>query len=191
MIARFLVRLLGANPDEFFKDVPHLNVVDVSRRKINSCECLDDFVQLILFIHLGNLHAEIEPIENVAHVPGKAVDVTVEIRTDFVRRVEKSRHIELRQVVEGELGRILKKLLHNHRRFRFYIPVRLKDLRFGRREEAIKASQNRERENHFTIFIPLVRTAQEIANAPDEVGKLTVGLGGHRVVNLRAGDRRS
>ena len=38
----------------------------------------------------------------------------------------------------------------------------------ARGQDAIKPAQDRKRENHLAILVALVRTAQEIADAPDE-----------------------
>jgi hypothetical protein len=49
---------------------------------------------------------------------------------------------------------------------------------FGRRKNAIESAEDGARENDLPVFIPLVRPAQQIANAPDEAGDLGVRLGG-------------
>ena len=52
-------------------------------------------------------------------------------------------------------------------------------LRFGWREDAIEAAQDGEREDDLAVFVPLVRAAEEIADAPDEAGDLRVSFSGH------------
>ena len=52
-------------------------------------------------------------------------------------------------------------------------------LRLGRREQAVEAAQHRQRQDDLAVFVPLVRTAEQVADAPDEVGELGVGFGVH------------
>jgi hypothetical protein len=39
--------------------------------------------------------------------------------------------------------------------------------------------QHRQRQNHLAVFVAFVRAAQQVADTPNEVGKLGVGLGDH------------
>ena len=46
----------------------------------------------------------------------------------------------------------------------------------GRREEAIEAAQHGQRQDDLAVFVPLVRPPEQVADAPDEVGELRVGV---------------
>ena len=52
-----------------------------------------------------------------------------------------------------------------------------KDPGLGRREEAVEAAQHRQRQDDLAVLVPLVWAAEQVADAPDEVGELGVGLG--------------
>ncbi len=88
VFARFLVRLLRADPDQLLEDIAHLHVVDVGRGEVDLRESLDDFVEKILLRHLRDLLVEAEALDDGADVRRESVDVTVEIRRELVRVVE-------------------------------------------------------------------------------------------------------
>ena len=102
MLAGLLVRLLGADPDEFLEDVAHLDVVDVAReeRSIRIAEGLDDLVEQVLLRHARDLLIEREALHDLADVLREPVDVGVEVRRELVRVVEQLRQVQLREVVE-------------------------------------------------------------------------------------------
>ena len=58
-------------------------------------------------------------------------------------------------------------------------PVFFEHLRLGRREQAIEPPQHRQRQNDLAILVPLVRSAEQVADAPDEVGELGMGFRAH------------
>ena len=49
----------------------------------------------------------------------------------------------------------------------------------GRREDAIEPAQDGEWQNDLAIFVSLVGASEQITDAPDEVGYLSVRFGGH------------
>ena len=57
--------------------------------------------------------------------------------------------------------------------------VLLQNLGFRGCQDAIEALEYREWQYHLPVFVPLVRPSEQVADAPDEGGKLLVGLDGH------------
>lgn len=57
-------------------------------------------------------------------------------------------------------------------------------LGFGGCEEAIKSPQNRERKNYFAILVALVWPPEQVADAPDEGGEVSVILCGQVVATV-------
>jgi hypothetical protein len=56
----------------------------------------------------------------------------------------------------------------------------LQDLRLGRREQAVETAEHGKRQDHLAVFVPLVGTAEQVADAPNEVRKLGVRFWAHR-----------
>jgi hypothetical protein len=54
-----------------------------------------------------------------------------------------------------------------------------KHLGLGGRQQAVEAPQNRQRQNDLAVLVALVRPAKQVADAPDEVGELRVGVDRH------------
>lgn len=104
VLSRFLVGLLSPDPDEFFKDVAHLVVVDPSRRKIDIGECLNNLIKKIFFGHSGDLLTEGKSVHYIPDIGRKCGDVTRHVLGQMVGIIEKSRKIHLRNVVEIHSG---------------------------------------------------------------------------------------
>lgn len=47
------------------------------------------------------------------------------------------------------------------------------------REQAVESPEDGHRQNDLAVFVPLVRPAEQVADAPDEVGDLAVGQRRH------------
>jgi hypothetical protein len=62
--------------------------------------------------------------------------------------------------------------------------VLFEDPGLGWRQDAIKPAQDSERQDDLAVLVALVRTAEEVTNAPDKVGELCMGFSGHRNVKL-------
>ena len=122
---------------------------------------------------------ESKPIDNIAHVRREFVDVAVEIRRELVRVVEQLLEIEPRKIVERAFRDLLQQTAND--RFRLFLDRRIffQHCRLRRREQAVKLAQNRQRQNDFAIFVPLVRPAQKIADAPDKIRELRMRLCRH------------
>ena len=50
-----------------------------------------------------------------------------------------------------------------------YRHVFVEDPRFCWREQAIEAPQHGQRQDHLAVFVALVRAAEQVADAPDEI----------------------
>jgi hypothetical protein len=48
-----------------------------------------------------------------------------------------------------------------------------------RQENTIKTPKHGQRQNYLPVFIPLMRAAEKVADTPDEIRHLLVGLDGH------------
>ncbi len=59
----------------------------------------------------------------------------------------------------------------------------------GLGENAIEAAEHGERQDDASVFVPFVRAAEQIADAPNEIGDLGVGFGGHerRLISRESG----
>ncbi len=108
VLSGFLVRLFRADPDEFLKNVSHLDIVDALRGKIDFRECLHNFVEQVLLRHPGNLLVKGKPIHDIANVLGESADVAVEIGRELVRIVQQRRHVELRKIIKRSTSEFLK-----------------------------------------------------------------------------------
>lgn len=60
-------------------------------------------------------------------------------------------------------------------------------------QQAIEAPQYGQRKNDFAVFVTFIRTAQQVADAPNKIGQLAVGFAVHDrcsvVFAMRAEDR--
>ena len=62
-----------------------------------------------------------------------------------------------------------------------YRLIFVEDPRFSWREQAIEAPQHGQRQDHLAVFVPLIGAAEQVADAPDEVGELGMGFRAHEV----------
>src|SRR4051812_45965737 len=70
-------------------------------------------------------------------------------------------------------------MTNNVLRLRLERGVFLQHDSFGRSENAVKSAQDREWQDDLAVLVALVWTTEQVADAPDEVGDLGMGLGGH------------
>ena len=115
----------------------------------------------------------------------KLVDVTVEIRRELIRIVKQFRRnrastdckraglvIFCKQTSNNSLRLLLdRRIFFEHRSLR-------------QREKTIESAKHREWQNDFAIFVPLVRSAQQVADAPNKVRELRMRLSRHRTATL-------
>ncbi len=88
--------------------------------------------------------------------------------------------IELREIVEWSLRDFLEKAAENRLRLVLDRRIFLQHRGLRRRENAIEPPQDRKRQNDLPIFVPLVRSAKQIADTPDEIRELGMSLRRHR-----------
>jgi hypothetical protein len=125
------------------------------------------------------LLVEAEPFHNGPDIGRKGVDIAVEIRGKLVGVVQKAAQIELGEVVKGAFGDLMEAMADDRFRLGFQFPIFGQDLFFGGSQQAIEAPQDRERQNDFTVFVPFVGAAEEIADAPNKIGELGMDFNGH------------
>jgi hypothetical protein len=143
VLPRLLVRLFGADPNQLFEDVTHLNVIHALRGKIDFRESLDDFIEQIFLRHPSDLLVEREPIHNVAHVLGEPADVAVEIERELVWIVEKLGEIELGEVIKRPARGLLKQASNDVLRLTLDLSMFRENLCLCGRQQTIESSQDR------------------------------------------------
>ncbi len=142
VLAGFLVRLLGADPNKFLEHIAHLNVVHTLRREIDLRECLDDFIKQILLRHPRYLLIEGESIHDVAHVFGEPADIAVKVRRKLVGIIQQLGHVELGKIVKWATGNLLKQTPHHCVRPGFNLRVFRQHLGLRWRQKAIEAPEH-------------------------------------------------
>ena len=148
-----------------------------SGREVDRGELLDDLVQEVLLGHAGDLLIEREPLHDLADVARKAVDVGVEVGRELVGVVEELGQVQPRQVVEGAAGDLLEQTADDRLGLDLDARVRGEDLGLGRRQQAVETAQHRQGQDDLAVLVALVGPAQQVADAPDEVGELGVAIG--------------
>ena len=171
-----LVGLLRPDADELLEDIAHLHIVHPFRREVDSGEALHHLVEQVLLLHAGDLPVEGEALHDLAHVGRESVDVGVQIGGDLVRVVQQLRQVELREVVERALGDLPQQAPYDGLRLRPDLRVLREHPRLGGGEQAIEASQHRQRQDDLAVLVALVRPAEQVADAPDEAGEPGVGF---------------
>ena len=174
MLAGLLVGLLGADADQLLEDVPHLHVVDALRREVHVGERLHDLEQQVPLVHARDVILEPEALHDLAHIGRERGDVAAEVLRDLIRVVEQPREVEPRGVVERPPRGPLKQLRPDVRAVAGVLLVGLEDRLLGLSEDAVEAPEDCEREDHLAVFVALVRTSEQVADAPDEVRQLAV-----------------
>lgn len=185
MLPGFLVRLLSSDPDEFLEDVTHLSVVHLIGGQVDSGEPLEYEIKEVLFGHFGDLYTEIEPLHDPAHIRREPVDVAVQVWRKLVWIIEQPGKVQFGEVVERVFGDLRELVPDDALRFGLQCRVCLQDFCLCWGQNAVKTAQDCQRENHLAVFVPSVRTAQQVADAPDEVGKFEMRFGGHVVLSRR------
>ncbi len=180
VLSGLLVGLLGADPDQLLEDVAHLDVVHARRGEVDGGEGLDDLVEQVLLGHAGDLLVEGELLHDVADVPREGVEVTVQVLRELVRVVEECGEVQFRQVVETMAGDLLEDAIDDGLRLPLDPRMLGEDPGLRRRQQAVKAPQDGQRENDLAVLVALVGPAQQVADPPDEGGDLGVGLRAHR-----------
>ena len=148
-------------------------------RQIDRGERLDDLVQQVLLGHARDLLIEREALHDLADVRREAVDVGVEVGRELIRVVEELGQVQPGQVVERPAGDPLQQAADDRLGLGLDLRVLREDLGLGRREQTVEAAQNRQRQNDLAVLVALVGPAQQVADAPDEVGELRMGISVH------------
>ena len=89
-------------PDEFLKDEAHVVVADGFRAEVGLGDFLDDFVEQVGVVELGDEFREFEVFEDFTGVGGEGFDVAGEVGFDV--RAAQFGHIHRGGVVEGVAG---------------------------------------------------------------------------------------
>ena len=165
-----LVMSLGKAADNFFKDIAHFNIgnhigVQIGFRR---CELLDYDIQNALVSHCGNVTVKLELFDNVPDVFGKALQVRPEIRLDMIRIIKKPLKSILACVIERMPRRFTKKHVFHLKSLYLVVFFEYCVLCVGK--NAVKTADNRQRQNHFAIFVRLIHSGQLIGNRPDQGG---------------------
>ena len=145
----FFIGLFGPDPDQFFENVAHLDIVDCFRREIDlrGAEGIDDLIEQPLLRHPRDFLIELEPVHDVPDVLREAVDVTVEILRHLeigIRPVDGARESQLREIVEGSTGDRSQFVLDHRFRFAFQFAMFGQNLVVSLLEQAVEATQDRD-----------------------------------------------
>ena len=181
----FLVGLLGADADQLLEHIAHLHVVHTLRRQVEVREPLDHLEQALPLGEAVDLGAEVEAGHDVSHVRRVRSDVRVEVHRDLVRVVEQPGEVKRGRVVERPLRRRREKLVAHVLGLLGVDPLSHQHIVLGVSEHAVETAQHRERQDHLAVLVALVGAAQQIADVPDEVRKLAVGLCVHSILRPR------
>ena len=165
-----LVVGLGEPLDEVLEDVAHVDRLDLVGRhvRLRGAEVLDDLVQQGR-IGVGeplDLVDDLHARQDVLHIVGEAIEVVLEVLLDVLGISLQRLEGELRSVVEGvprgfseeavldsEALVLLDRLLHSVVRWR---------------QTVMEALDDCHRQDHETVLVGLVWSAQGVRDAPDE-----------------------
>jgi len=142
--------------------------------EVHGRELLDHLVQQVFLRQARDLLIEGEALHDLADVAREAVQIGVEVGRELVGVVQQLRQVQPRQVVERPSGDLFEQAADD--RFGFGLDLRVlgERLDLGRRQQAVEAPEHRQGQDDLAVLVPLVRAAEQVAEAPDEVGELGV-----------------
>jgi hypothetical protein len=170
-----LVGELREAADQLLVDVAHLQVGDGVGVEIDVAEFRDHLVEEASLVEPRNLGPEVELIDNIAGGHGEAADVGEEVGGHILRVIEQATEGQRRGVVELLAGDSTEDRVH------VLDPPRQlcrlgEDSLLGRLEDAVEASDDRERQDDLAVLGLLVVAAEEVGHAPDKGGVVADGL---------------
>lgn len=182
MLPGLLVGLFSPDPDELFEDVAHLHIVDTLRREVDFGigKRLHHLIENVLLGHAQHVLAEIEALHDLADVRREGIDVAVQIGGELVRVIQQPGEVELREVVELRAGNLAELGADDVFTLALERLVRIEHGLLGGRKNAVESPEHRQRQNDLAVLVPLVRTPEQVADAPDEISHLRVGFRRHR-----------
>ena len=155
--------------DQFFENISHLHIVDSSRVKIKFGERFDDGEQSVVLVHLVDFFAEVQTAllghQDFQHICGKSLQVTLEIGGNMVCVINKLCKVKFTGVIKLEAGNAIHRLC---REIRVCFEL-LNDFLLGRRKSALKAADDRHRNDDILVLVAAVRSTQFVCDGPDKV----------------------
>jgi dihydropteroate synthase len=144
----------------------------VSGCKSTSQNLLDHQKQDVVLVQPLDFVAEAEVVKDPLDVLREAVDVALEMQVDMVRVTQQAFERQRRMVVKTLTGNLVE---HAVKRFTAVFAAQLgepvQNRLLGRLENTVEAAQHHQREHDALILRRAVRAAQQVGNAPDEVGE--------------------
>ena len=140
---------------------------------------LHHLVQMVVLLHARDLRVEAVVLHDLEDVVRAVPDVAVQVLRDLVWVVQQLAEVEWRRVVE-RAPRCLLEQPSVHVRTVARVPLVGGEHRLLRPgEDAVKAAKHGDGEDDLAVLVALVRAAQQVADAPDEVRQLAVLLRVH------------
>ncbi len=179
VLAGVLVQRLVELADQLLEDIAHLDVGDLVRVQVYGAKALHHLEEQACLVELGDGVVEVELFEDFAHVGAEAGDVVVQVGGEVGRVGEQTVEGVERRVVEGEAGGAAQ-LRIEILELALELSVDLKDMLLGGLEHAIKAAQDREGQDDVLVLAALEGVADEVCDAPEEVGDLAEAVHSER-----------
>jgi hypothetical protein len=106
MLAGVLVGLLVELADQFLKDCAHRVIVYPVGMEVHVFEPLDEHEEEADVLQRLDGIAELEVINDLSHIGGKAVEISDEVLADVLRVFEELLKIERGDIIESVSGRV-------------------------------------------------------------------------------------
>ena len=178
MLSGLFVRLFGADQDKFLEDIAHLQIGDGLGGEIDLIggESLDHVEEEVFFVHLGDLHPEVEAFEDVPHVGGEGVYVAREVLGELIGVVEQFFEREGRCVVERNARDLVQLGRHNHLGFARQFFELGQNLVLCGLQHGVEPAEHGQRQNDLAVLVALIRPSEKVADAPDEIRDIFMRL---------------
>ena len=175
VLAGVLVQRLVELADQLLEDRPHRRVVDLVGVQVDVLEALEHLEEQARLVELADGVVEVELLQHLAHVRAEAGDVVAQVGGEVRRVGEELLEVVARRVVEGEARTPCGAA---GRGSRASCPCssacRSEHLLLGRRQHAVEAAQDGERQDHVLVLAALEGVADQVRDAPEEADDLAM-----------------
>ncbi|MNC43003.1 hypothetical protein D3C75_918420 [compost metagenome] len=176
MIPCFFVGLLVELAHQLFEQVAHLQIADGLGREVNVCgaELLDDEVEPVRLVQLGDLRLKFELIEDVAGTWREALDIGDQVAGNVGRIAQQLLKCEATGVEQlllavggGDAGQRLFQCGAGDV-FVFQTFFFVQNLLLVLGQHKVETAQNNQRQHHSTVLWRTIGPTKLVGDIPDE-----------------------